>query len=542
MKTILAILSLCAVLPGQHAMAHVNDTRSHGAVGDAYLSLDEAIRLLNGQLAAAQLSPAERAMLMGSGLPTMVVIDAAMTPTVTVERALTAIDGAAARTPVHVEGHGATAAPVLLASGTTVVFQLRTNRAFVHGLTIRGGRIGLLADTTTHHETGENLELMHLTFDGQTEAGLRLEAGASATPVMLMHSAFVNQASAIVVDDRAVGNGVTCMAHDVDFDATAIALDVACDGYGLTSMCELNQAIVRAGQFLRSRRTSASSQRMMLMLRDVDVRTTGDAMDVQGNAVGDTLLHFHHSNVRPGTGARALYLWPQDGRFDVHGSENVIHGDVDISAGRFTRRVWTWNTIFRDGTIAIANQGSRPSLRWNRFERCTIRATTANRTQLPLLSSEFWSCSIDGQATSAAIVLDNCWLAQTSTTGAVEVYNPAPSPWLGESWSSTATPRLGTYADLTLQLPPGMAGVWHLGLADPAPLYTEEPWRFYLYRETLLALPGVHVALSTLRLPIPPMPRLLGVTFYLQPVSVPYLGQGHVPVFNLPRGVYLTPM
>jgi hypothetical protein len=358
---------------------------------------------------------------------------------------------------------------------------------------------------------------------------------------MLMDATFVNQAAAILVDDRAVGNGVSFMAHHLRFDATGVALDVVCDGHGLTTMCEVSHATVRAGRFLRSRRTAASSQRLMLMLRDVEIDTTGDAIDIQGNATGDTLLHYHHSDLRPASGARALYVWPPDGRFDVHGSENVVRGDVDISAGRLTRRVWTWNSTFRDGTVTIANQGTRPSLRWNRFERCTIRATAGNRTQLPFASCEFQGCTIDAQASGAAIVLDNCWLAQTSTSAGVETYNPAPSPWIGASWTSTDTPRLGSHVDLALQLPPGMAGVWLLGLANPTPLYTEEPWRFYAYRETVLSLPGVHVALSTLRLTVPPMPRLAGVAFYLQPVTFPFLGQAHVPPFNLPRGAYMTP-
>src|SRR5690606_6638981 len=159
-----------------------------------------------------------------------------------------------------------------------------------------------------------------------------------------------------------------------------------------------------------------------------------------------------------------------------------------------------------DGTVSIANQGTRPSLRWNRFERCTVRTTAGNRTPLAFNSCEFWSCTLDGQASSAAITLDNCYLAQTGTTSGVENHGPAPSPWSGPSGSSTESPRIGAHVDLNLRLPPGMAGVWMLGLADPAPLYTEEPWRFYAFRETLITLPGVYVATSQLRLPIPPMP------------------------------------
>ncbi len=97
-----------------------------------------------------------------------------------------------------------------------------------------------------------------------------------------------------------------------------------------------------------------------------------------------------------------------------------------------------------------------------------------------------------------------------------------------------------------LQLPRPQAaqeqrGVWHFGLADTQPLLTEEPWRFYALRQTLVHLPGVSIFRTTLRLPIPVMRSIAGMEFYAQPVTVPFLGQAHVPAMNLPRGAYLTP-
>ncbi|MEC7726879.1 MAG: hypothetical protein VYD05_15260, partial [Planctomycetota bacterium] len=49
--------------PAFHQIAFVNDVLSHGAVGDGYLSLNEAIRLHNGTLPVAQLSTAEQAQV-----------------------------------------------------------------------------------------------------------------------------------------------------------------------------------------------------------------------------------------------------------------------------------------------------------------------------------------------------------------------------------------------------------------------------------------------------------------------------------------------
>ncbi|MFY9344612.1 MAG: hypothetical protein WAT39_19120, partial [Planctomycetota bacterium] len=93
-------LGLCAAAgdpPAFHAVAFVNDPLSHGTLGDAFLSLNEAIRLHNGQLALAALSPAEQAQLSlipGTGSTTDVTwidIDAANTPVITVQQNLTPV-------------------------------------------------------------------------------------------------------------------------------------------------------------------------------------------------------------------------------------------------------------------------------------------------------------------------------------------------------------------------------------------------------------------------------------------------------------------
>jgi len=86
-----------------------------------------------------------------------------------------------------------------------------------------------------------------------------------------------------------------------------------------------------------------------------------------------------------------------------------------------------------------------------------------------------------------------------------------------------------------------MAGVWHFGLEEPLPLLTEEPWRFYVQPATLVPMPGVFVYYSTVRLQIPNVRALSRVNLYAQPAVVPFLGQTHVPMFNLPRGVYISP-
>ncbi len=536
-----ALTSLLAPSLAAQSTAHVNDARSHGAVADAFLSLDEAIRLLNEDLTVAQLSAAELAQITGTGPILAVEIDAATVPTITLQGELTAIDGPASHDHVEVQAHGATH-PVLVATGQAVGLRVRTNHAHLHGLVIRGGQIGVIAETTAHMHAGEMLELMELHFEAQTVAGLRIQSTSDMTHVMLRDAAFEHLATGIVVDDRTTSTGVMLMGWNVSFDDVQLGVDVYCAADGATTMARLDFARMTAsGQYLRCRRTPQSSQRIMMMLVSSQIATTGDAVDIQGNAIGETLFHHHHSDIRPGQGRRAMYLWPQDTRFDWHGSENVVYGDIEISAGRLNRRLWAWNSVFRDGTFTMSNTGTRPSMRWNRFENCTIRAAATNSSLFAMSSSEFVGCTLDGQSAFGAINLENCWLDQTASTGTVQISSPAPTRWLANSSTTTPEPLIGTHIDLTLDLPPGMAGVWHIGLAEPDPLLTEEPWRFYMQTPTLLPLPGVFVGYTTLRLPLPNVRSIANYRFYAQPVTVPFLGQTHVPAFNLPRGVHITP-
>ena len=86
-----AILS--ALFQGPGAVATVDDAQSHGTVGDAALSLDEAIRLANGTLATSSLSAQEQARVTGAGPVTTIRVDAALTPTISVQSPLSDVLG-----------------------------------------------------------------------------------------------------------------------------------------------------------------------------------------------------------------------------------------------------------------------------------------------------------------------------------------------------------------------------------------------------------------------------------------------------------------
>ena len=71
-----------------HSLALINDARSHGQVGDRYLSLNESIQLSNQTLPLSLLSADELRQINGFGDIAFAEIDARVVPLVTLERDL----------------------------------------------------------------------------------------------------------------------------------------------------------------------------------------------------------------------------------------------------------------------------------------------------------------------------------------------------------------------------------------------------------------------------------------------------------------------
>lgn len=541
MKTLPLALLLTSSLVAQTTVASVDDPVSPGVLGDARLSLDEAIRLVNGQLTVAQLSAAEAMRLMGTGPLTAIEIDATTTPMIVLQQALTPLDGPSAG--VAVELRGMQGRPMIHATGLAYALRIRTNTAIVMDLMLVDGDAGVLVDDVVNMTLDEMVMLHGLELTGQTQAGLRLSAtGPMAdTPVMLMHSELHQQVIGVEIDDHSAGGAVMFEAEHCHFDDVQLGVDLFSDASGSMTMCRLFRCVFMNGaQLLKVRRGATNDQRIMAMLVGGDFTTTGDTVDAQGTAVIETAIHVHHSLIHPAPGRRAFLVGPQDARIDFHLSENVVWGDVDVTEGRLNRRLWCWNNLFRDGVFAVTNAGTTTNFRWNRFENCTVRARPANTSRMLHVSSEFDGCTIDGQATLGAVELENCYATSSTTTGNVAIRNPAPSRWLGTTWASTESPSIGTAVDLTMDLPLGMLGVWQVGFTDPRVVLTEEPWRFYAHRSFGVLLHGVYALRSTLRLPVPNDPNLVGLELYCTAITGPILGQTHVPAFSLPRGVYLS--
>ncbi len=175
---LLSLLSILAlgqdpsVPPGT---ARVTDARSHGALGDGRLSLDEAIRVVAGSLQRGVLDTSEAAAI-GAGAVTRIEIDAAIVPAIDVELPLSPLLGDGFHA-IAVEGmpNGAGALPVLRGASLPFVLAVRTDRATVKGLAIEGGNVGIHVETPQNGRTADTSAVVeHCELRAQLDAGVVL--------------------------------------------------------------------------------------------------------------------------------------------------------------------------------------------------------------------------------------------------------------------------------------------------------------------------------------------------------------------------------
>jgi hypothetical protein len=540
-----SLLAALASPPAGHT-AVVNDPASHGTLGDALLSLDEAIRVGNGTLTLASLSAAERAQISGSG-PDLaeIVIDAAITPLITLQAPLTAIVGAASNTG-HIEVRGIAAAgiaPRLDGNGQVRVFTLQRHLVHLEGLHVDGGQVAVEAQMgpmgPVHH-----MALVHACkLEGQTTAGVVVRGrNDDESMLMIEHTHFETMPVGILVDDQNTSGMVMVECEHVHMDGVALGNDVLESGNGDMSSVIWWRCEFHNGQTLaRARRGQFSTRQFMLRVVHSLVHCSGDVFDVQGNAVGLTIFHHHHSDFVAGAGAKALWLHPRTAQFDIHGSEVTFEGDVLVSGNPFTLRVWQQNNTYRNGTVTYDVDGALPNLLWNRFENCTLLVPASARSPVTVRSSEFHNTTVTGQAAFAPIALQGCFRNGGSISGHTTEQAPAPAAFLGTASVTPTDPAIGSTVRLVADLPFGIGAFWDFVFAYSRPTTTAEPFRLYGDPASAVILPGMVVFRSQTDVPLPNNAALVGIELYVQPVAVPIVGQGYAPVYHLPRGGRLQP-
>lgn len=537
------LTALLASGPG--AVANVDDPQSHGTVGDALLSLDEAIQLANGSLALSSLSAQEQARVSGSGPVTTVRIDAQVTPTVTIQSPLTDVIGQGmAVGRVCIEGIDAQGARPILAGGTVAhVLGLKRHLVTVSGLRFENGDVAILAQMPMMMQPMSDMPMvMDCEFDGQNAYGLELlAAGTDETMLMVMGSRLTNMPVGFRIDDTTTNGRIMCTGEHLEFDG----VDVGCDAYeggaGTQTMFALFRSTFVNGSSLgRSARSATSPKLFMFRLVYVDAVCSDHVIECVGEAAGNTMVHHHHGDWTAGPGKYALYTHPRTAQFDVHGSEMTFHSDVYISANTATARVWHQNNHYDNCTITFDCDGALPNLVWNRYDNCSIQVPSLARSPVDLRSCELVNTDCDSQSFLAPLDLDGCYRSGGNLTGFATEQNAAPQTFLATTEVTPKEPQLGGTVTFNAEVPAGFAMAWDVADSYARPNTSQEPVRFYGDPATAIVLPAIVIFQSSLTVPIPNTTSLMNLEFYVQGVAFPLFGQSYSPPFYLPRGERIT--
>lgn len=529
---------------GPGLVAAVDDPVSHGAVGDARLSLDEAIRVANGTLAIAALSAAEQARFTGTGpLVQTIVVDAMVTPTITLQSVLTDITAVPAQlNELTIMGMAMPGMPLPVIQGGSQprVFTLRAHRLMLHGLRIAGGQVGV--DVRMAYVGMPGLEmsmLMQCELDGQTTAGVRVHGtGADESKLMVEDCRLTNMPLGFQLDDNTAGGYLQVEGERVAMDQVVLGCRLQENGVGgaLSMFMVWRSSFTNGTTLAMQRRSATSGQQVMFRFIHTDATCSGDVLDIEGSATGLTIVHHHHGDFIAGAGHKAYWVWPRTANFDVHGSEMRLVGDVAIAGNLQTLRVWQWNCRFEAGTVTYDVDGALPNLRWNQYDNCAIVVPAAARSPVVFRSCEFVATTLNSAALLAPITLQDSYRSGGSLAGFATEQQPAPTPFLGRTTITPTDPQVGTSVTFAANLPFGLGLVWDVADSYPRPTTTAEPFRLYGDPATLIALPGLYIFQSQVVIPIPAVATLAGLEFYVQGITLPLVAMPYAPPVNLPRG------
>ena len=412
------------------------------------------------------------------------------------------------------------ALPVLDATGRQVAVPVSTNHLHMHNFVVRGAAQGLVADTVGHYHPGDFLELMNVTFLGQTTAAITLN-NPNDVPGRLMPAVLTD----VTIDGAPIGMQLNDLASNGSLIVNGerihmtnvprgMVINVQAIG-GISSVDIYRSNLIACTTCVEVQRGAASDSEMLVRFVHGTYTASHNVVDVTGNAAGNTIVHTHNLFMRSGTGASdyAMVIGPRTGRFDIHGTENKIDGSVSISAARTTRRVFQWNNVYRNGSLFLDNEGILPDIQWNYFESYPIVVAAANRTTLNMVECELHRSPLANLSAVSPVNLTRCYLDTASgTTGTVNNNTPIAAPWIGRASVSPQDPPFGGIVDLTVDYAPNMGGLWLISRSVSRPQTTNVPYRFYFeFPAGMITLPVLVRNQDRLRLTMPQDRALVGL-------------------------------
>jgi len=519
------------VPPGFHAVAFVNDTLSHGTLGDGLLSLNEAIRLHNGTLAFGQLSAAEQAQLSlipGTGTTTDVTwidIDGSNTPVITIQQNLDPVLDTTFG--MLIKGFGDR--PVLDFGGPGVTQGLvaPANSITLQDIVLSGGPFGL--DVTQTDVSGQvGCALTNVLFTGQATFGVRVVATtANGTGRLVLEGCrFENVPNAIVHDESPAGRTSIFELHEVDIVGAAVGCDAVIGSGGSTRYTFDRVTIAASSRGIRVARAAAANRQTFLEGSFVRVRAP-QCVQFDVHATGLTWALLHLWDLRAPAGGTALQLGAPGTAWFGELSELVLDGATTIAAGTGGQPISVSNLRCRNGNVTLATSAAQPlSVTTSRFDNCAVTVVAGS---VPVSDSCFVGGSLAASA-GASAVLTSCHAPQAGAN--VTVQQALPAPQLGNATMTPEDVQVGGTVQFVVDLPPGLVAVWALGFTDPTPTLVPP---FHLYFDPLgyVMAPGAYLLQQPFTWQVPNGITFVGIDLVAQP-AVLSLGVTPAPWLQLP--------
>jgi hypothetical protein len=526
--------------PLPHSQANVNDSRSHGQVGDNYLSLNEAIQLYNQQLTTFQLSPAERSQVNYiTGTPgtdvAFVHIDGSSVPLITIERDLDPI----LDLPHGLRIEGINDPPTLDFSGPGVSHGFRSAASLCgwKKLILSGGPYAVDQTETSPASVGPSgfdCVFDEVTFTGQSQFAIRKTLAGPADYSRLLvggRCEFVNVPVGILIDERAAGWTTRFDIVQVEMLGVGSGIEVRL-GSGGSARLTVSQVDVDATGVACAVVRPNGADRACSVDGTYLALHGASGLRIDGDVGRDTLLSLHLLDLRgmPAPG-NALQLGPSGGRFFGYLEEVTIDGGIDLRTGGSTLPLVLWNARVRNGSVTLATTGGQPlEVLDTRFDNCQVTAVAGTVTATE------W-CLAGGSVAAqvpAAIQCTNCYLGGTVGAG-VTSSAPRPAEQLGSFQVSPLVVRIAGPLVFRADLPPGLWGLFVLGLTDPFPTYQPQPLHVYMSLSAMATVPGLYRLQQSFTFAIPNNGILVGTDFTAQMAVLPDPGV-QAPPLSLPPG------
>ena len=526
--------------PAVHAVAFVNDPLSHGLVGDGLLSFNEAIRLHNGTLTAAQLSPAEMAqvqLIPGTGPQTFLAwanFDGSSTPVVTVQQDLDPILDTTFGFYVNSVNE-----PTLLDFSTSTGshgLRVPANSFEMKDIILSGGQYGM-AVTQTDCTGQAGVILNHVHFENQTQYGLRV---VTTTPnaigrAYLDGCTFTNATSAIVFDENVAGRTTIFELHDCRIHGAQSGVDVVL-GAGGTGRYTFDRVVIDAATTgLRLMRAAGANRTALIESQHVEVRAGTVAVAIACAPTGITWATLRMWNVRAGVGGTALQLGSLGDSVYGDLEELTLDGAVAVLGGAGPLPLAVNNVRCRNGLVGFGTTPAQVlAVAASRFDNCTVQ--TQGSAPIGFAGCCFASGSIAGTAAAPA----QCTTSYVASAGShVTQTGSLPQPQLGSMKLLPDTITIGSTATFQADLPNGLFGVFVLGFTDLAPALQPQPLHLYSIPAYTFTLPGIYRFQQTYQWPIPNVQDYLGLNLTVQMVALPDPGV-QAPPFQLPPGRHFS--